>query len=82
MAPTATSAPARRTRASCIFPARESITGASMPEVAEKELLRLDFPMIRDRATLEKCYDTAARAVTAFISTLAPGRSRASSIPG
>ena len=37
------------------------------PEVAEKELLRLDFPMIRDRATLEKCYDTAARAVMAVL---------------
>ena len=31
------------------------IARQAVPEVAEKELLRLDFPMIRDRATLEKC---------------------------
>mgnify|MGYP001087844959 FL=1 len=43
------------------------IARQAVPEVAEKELLRLDFPMIRDRATLEKCYDTAARAVMAVL---------------
>lgn len=43
------------------------IARQAVPEVAEKELLRLDFPMIRDRAALEKCYDTAARAVMAVL---------------
>ncbi len=43
------------------------IARQAVPEVAEKELLRLHFPMIRDRAALEKCYDTAARAVMAVL---------------
>lgn len=39
----------------------------AVPEAAEKELLRLELPMLRDRAALEKNYDTAAARVLAVL---------------
>lgn len=43
------------------------IARQAVPEVEEKELLRLDFPMVRDRTALERSQDAAARAVTAVL---------------
>jgi len=43
------------------------IARQAVPEVVEKQLLRLDFPMIRDRAALDQSHDQAARQVMAVL---------------
>lgn len=45
------------------------IARQAVPEAAEKELLRLPFPMIRDRAALDKSHDEAAARVMAVLDT-------------
>lgn len=43
------------------------IARQAVPEVMEKELLRLDFPMIHDKEALRKSHDTAAAQVMAVL---------------
>ena len=45
------------------------IARQAVPEAAEKELLRLDFPMVHDRARLRQSHDQAAARVMAVLDT-------------
>lgn len=45
------------------------IARQAVPEVADKELLKLDFPMIHDRAALDASHDAAAARVMAVLDT-------------
>ncbi len=45
------------------------IARQAVPEAAEKELLRLDFPMVRDKDRLRQSHDAAAAQVMAVLDT-------------